>query len=134
MVAPKKPAVPVTKKRTAPFVRFHSNRFKRVKPAWRRPRGIDNPARRQFRGNRPLVRIGYGNDKRTRFIRPNGFKTFVVNNLKELEVLLMNNKTYAAEIAHSVSQKTRKVLIERAHQLDIKVTNEYARLRREENE
>eukprot|EP00026_Physarum_polycephalum_P022062 Phypoly_transcript_25824.p1 GENE.Phypoly_transcript_25824~~Phypoly_transcript_25824.p1 ORF type:complete len:134 (+),score=13.37 Phypoly_transcript_25824:97-498(+) len=133
MVAPRKLKVKKVRK-AGEFVRFHSNRFLRVKPAWRKPRGIDNPARRQFRGNRPLVRIGYGSDKRTKLVRPNGFKTFLVHNLKELEVLMMANKVYAAEIAHSVSQKSRKILIERAHQLDIKVTNEYARLKREENE
>lgn len=48
--------------------------------------------------------------------------------------LAYGNFRYAAEIAHGVSQKTRKSLIERAHQLDIKVTNEFAKLRREENE
>jgi len=37
----------------------------------------------------------------TKFLRPNGFKTFLVHNLKDLEVLLMHNKTYAAEIAHN---------------------------------
>jgi len=47
---------------------------------------------------------------------------------------MMANRVYAAEIAHGVSQKLRKVLIERAHQLDVKVTNEFARLKREENE
>jgi len=81
-----------------------------------------------------MVKIGYGTDKRTRFVRPNGFKTFVVHNQKELEVLMMTNRVYAAELAHAVGQKKRKTLIERAHQLDIRVTNEHARLKREENE
>lgn len=57
-----------------------------------------------------------------------------VHHIKELEVLLMCNKSCCAEIAHNVSSKNCKALREMAAQLSIWVTNPNARLLRKENE
>lgn len=53
-----------------------------------------------------MPKIGYGSDNTTKFYLPNGLKKFVVHNVKDLDVLLMNNRTFCAEIAHNVSSRS----------------------------
>merc|ERR1712113_119718 len=90
--------------------------------------------RRRFKGLTLLVNIGYGSDKKTRHMQPGGFYKMTVNTVKELEMLLMQNRTYAAEIAHNISSRKRKEIVERAQQLNIEVLNASAKLKSEENE
>jgi ribosomal protein L32E len=81
---------------------------------------------------------------------PSGHKAFLVSNVKDLELLLMHNRTYAAEyeypnqrlalnhrisgtnsphrIAHNVSSRKRIDIIGRAKQLGVKVTNAKAKV------
>merc|ERR1711884_257684 len=124
----------VIKKRTKKFTRHQSDRYDKVKRNWRKPKGIDNRVRRKFKGMYLMPNIGYGSAKETRHMLPTGFRKVLVHNIKELEVLMMQNKKFCAEIAHGVSSKNRKLLVERAQQLCIRVTNPNARLRSEENE
>nr|AHA44493.1 60S ribosomal-like protein [Pectinaria gouldii] len=128
------PHVKILKKRTKKSIRHQSDRYVKVKQNWRKPKGIDNRVRRRFKGQFKMPNIGYGSNKKTRHMLPDGFKKFLVHNVKELEILMMTNKTYAAEIAHNVSAKKRKDIVERAQQLAIKVTNGDAKLRSETNE
>merc|ERR1712031_46150 len=124
----------IVKKRNIKFPRYQSDEFVKVKSAWRRPRGIDSRHRCKAKGLTKTVKIGYGSDKATRHMQPGGFYKFVVSNIKQLDVLLMQTRKYAAEIAHNVSSRKRKEIVERAEMLNIKVLNAAARVRTEENE
>ncbi|XP_021005765.1 60S ribosomal protein L32-like [Mus caroli] len=124
----------IIKKRTKKFIRHQSDRNVKIKRDWREPRGTNNRVRRRFKGQILLPNIGYGSNKKTRHMLPSGFSKFLLHNAKELEVLLMCNKSYCVEMAHSVSPKNRGAILERAAQLAIRVTNPNARLQSEENE
>lgn len=96
--------------------------------SWRKPHGIDNRARRRYKGNLLLPSVGYGTNVKTKHVLPNGFKKVLISNAAELEVLLMHNKKYCGEIAGAVSKRTRRALVERAQQLGLRLTNAKAGL------
>ncbi|XP_076030107.1 ribosomal protein L32 [Oratosquilla oratoria] len=122
----------ILKKRTKKFIRHQSDRYVKLKPNWRKPKGIDNRVRRRFKGQYLMPSIGYGSATKTKHMLPNGFRKVLINNVRELEVLMMQNRSYCAEIAHGVSSRKRKDIVERANQLSIRLTNGAARLRTEE--
>jgi large subunit ribosomal protein L32e len=88
------------------FNRHQSDRFMRVDPSWRKPKGIDNAVRRRFKGQIAMPSIGYGSNKKTRHLMPSGHKAFLVHNPKDVELLLMHNRTYAAEYVFPLPDRT----------------------------
>ena len=125
------PHKPIIKKRRAQVIRHQADRYVKLsqRRTWRKPKGIDNRVRRRFKGLIREPTIGYGSDKKTKYMRPDGFKTFLIHNKQDLEVLLMHNHVYAAEIASTVSSRKRVEILKRAQELDIKVTNKNAKVR-----
>ncbi|MCJ1480195.1 60S ribosomal protein L32 [Schaereria dolodes] len=75
-----------------------------------------------------MLQIGYGSNKKTRHLMPSGHKAFLVNNPTDVDLLLMHNKTFAAEIGHAVSSRKRVEIISKAKMLGVKVTNPKAKV------
>jgi len=59
---------------------------------------------------------------------PSGHKAFLVHNSRDVDLLLMHNKTFAAEIASAVSSRKRVDILAKAKQLGVKVTNAKAKV------
>lgn len=72
----------LVKKRTKKFIRHQSDRYVKVTETWRKPKGIDNRVRRRFKGQYLMPNVGYGTNKKTIHCMPDGFKKFVVCNVK----------------------------------------------------
>ena len=122
--------VKIVKKRTLHPGRFQHDRFKRTKLSWRKPRGVDCFQRRRFRGNIINPKIGFQQDKKTRHMLPSGFRKLLIRNVKDIELLLMNNRTYCGEIAQGIATKKRLMIVERAKELNVRLTNANAKLRK----
>nr|UXY87215.1 60S ribosomal protein L32 [Cryptomonas sp.] len=111
------------KKRTKKFTRHHSDRYKRLRTSWRKPKGIDSCVRRKFKGRTLMPNIGYGSDSKRRNLLPNGLFKVNIYNCKDLRMLLMANRKYTCEIARGVSIIKRKQIIKEALNMDIKISN-----------
>ena len=96
------------KKRTKQFTRHHSDRYKRLKKSWRKPKGIDSCVRRKFKGRTLMPNIGYGSDSKTRNLTSSGLFTLRISSVRDLRMLLMVNHKYIAEIAKGVGMKKKK--------------------------
>ncbi len=103
------------------FRRQESWRYKRVKPNWRRPRGIDSKMREKKRGYPPLVEVGYGTPRKVRYLHPSGYREFLVNKLEDL--YLLDPTVHAARISGTIGRAKREIIQEQATILGIKVLN-----------
>lgn len=103
------------------FIRQESWRYDRLAVNWRKPDGIDNKMRKQFSGYPSLVKIGYGGPKISRGLHPSGFIDNLVYNVNDLLVLDKNKDS--ARIAHTVGNRKRLEIINKAESMGIKILN-----------
>jgi large subunit ribosomal protein L32e len=103
------------------FVRQESWRYDRLAENWRKPRGKDNKMRKQMSGVPRIVKIGYRGPKKARHLHPSGYidhLVFTVNDLGKLDPT-----KDAARLAHTLSIRKRKEIIDKGNSLGIKILN-----------
>jgi large subunit ribosomal protein L32e len=103
------------------FVREESWRYKRVKSAWRSPRGKTSRMRRSKEGWPPIVKIGYSKPNATKGMHPSGLREVIVYRPQDLSKV--DPKTQAVRIAHTVGENKRVLILEEAKKISIKILN-----------
>ncbi len=104
------------------FRRTQGAMFKKLKDkGWRRPDGKHNKLRDDKKGKGEVPSIGYGADRRTRFLHPSGLEDIIVNNITDVQTL--NPDKQAARISSKVGGKKRAHLLEELKKRKIKVLN-----------
>jgi len=81
-----------------------------------------------------MPKVGSKQDKKTRHTLPNGFKKLLISCEKDIELLLMNNRTYCGEIAQGISSGKRLRIVARAKELNVRLTNAQAKAKKESTE
>jgi len=103
------------------FVHPYVWRRKRIRERWRKPRGIDNKIRMQFKEYPPLVKIGYRGPKAVRYLHPSGKEEVLVYNVQDLYNI--DPQTQVVRIARTVGIKKRLRIINFANKFGIRVLN-----------
>ena len=75
--------------------------------------------RKKGKGFMPSV--GYGAPKELRGLHPSGFREVLIQNLNDLEKI--DREKEAGRISHRIGKKKRKLILERAKELNIKILN-----------
>ena len=110
------------KKATPSFRRTEWFRYKRLsRSGWRKPHGMDNKQRRNFKYRGSLVRIGHGKVSAASGLHPSGFEEVMVHNTRDLNQI--DAETQAARIGATVGGRKRENIHARADELGIRVLN-----------
>ena len=80
------------------------------------------------------MKIGSKQARKTRHLLPNGFKKLLITNEQDLELLLMNNRTYCGEISQRIGVSKRLRIVKRAKELNVRLTNAQAKAKKESTE
>ena len=110
------------KKATPSFRRTEWFRYKRLsRSGWRKPHGMDNKQRRNFKYRGSLVRIGHGKVNAASGLHPSGFEEVMVHNTRDLDQI--DAETQAARIGATVGGRKSENIHARADELGIRVLN-----------
>ncbi|MHA1805603.1 MAG: 50S ribosomal protein L32e [Promethearchaeota archaeon] len=111
----------VMKKKKPKFRRVESWRYKRVKPSWRKARGIDSKTRKKLKSGVKSPTVGYRAPKKIRGLHPSGYEEINIMNIDEVKNL--DNKKHAIRISAKLGNRKRVMLIEQLHKMKFKILN-----------
>ncbi len=94
---------------------------KQLEDTWRRPRGLHNKQRRQFKAKGAIPQPGYGSPAAVRGLHPSGFEDVLV--FAPSELAGVDPKTQAVRIGGTVGGRKRAIIQEQALRLGLKVLN-----------
>jgi large subunit ribosomal protein L32e len=103
------------------FLRPESWRYDRLRPNWRRPKGLDNKVRKSVKGWPRRVKVGYRGPAGARGYHPSGFVEVVVHTPDELSALIPDRD--AVRIGGTVGARKRSAIMKRANELGLTVLN-----------
>src|SRR5712692_1686664 len=103
------------------FNRQESWRYKRVKPAWRRARGVTSKIRKEESGWPAKVKVGYGTAAATRGLHPRGLQERRIHGLSELEGL--DPKIHIIRISARVGERKKLTLLDEIRHRNFHIAN-----------
>src|SRR5712664_3300642 len=103
------------------FIRQESWRYKRVKPAWRRARGVTSKMRKEESGWPAKVKVGYGTAAATRGLHPQGLRERLIHRISELEGL--DPKIHIIRISARVGERKRLTLLDEIRHRNFHIAN-----------
>ncbi|RLE49571.1 MAG: 50S ribosomal protein L32e [Candidatus Methanomethylicota archaeon] len=103
------------------FLRTDWWRFPRLGLKWRSPKGPRNKMRLKKSGRAAIVEVGYRGPAEVRGLHPSGYEEVLVRNIKDL--YRIDPQRQVARIAHTVGEKKRAAIVEKAKALGIKIVN-----------
>jgi large subunit ribosomal protein L32e len=108
-------------KKKPKFLRSNVHSYARLKNVWRKPKGMHNKLRHQFKGYGNVVNIGYGAPLTSKFLHKSGKEFVLVHNSAEAELLVKDK--HMAIISKHLGQKKRLVIIQKLAKKSITIHN-----------
>ncbi|MBI2140056.1 hypothetical protein HYU14_03970 [Candidatus Woesearchaeota archaeon] len=103
-----------------PFIRQDLHKVK-VKPAWRKPKGIHSKLKMKKRGYQRVVSIGYGTKKQYAMEVAGRLQVRKISNVQQLSSC--DPKHDAVEVAHGVGARKKLAILKEAQQKQFTVIN-----------
>ncbi|PTD94302.1 50S ribosomal protein L32e [archaeon SCG-AAA382B04] len=104
------------------FKRQNSQRYKKIKSTWRRPKGIQSKQRKEEKGKPAKPKVGRKQPEEQRGFHPSGYKEQLVHNTSDLAEI--NEENQAIRIASKVGKRKRIKVEQKAREKNIKILNE----------